>query len=306
MTDRSVVSLLPAATEIVYALGVEPAAVSHECSYPPAATDRPRANTCLVEAGATSDEINQVLETHDDIYELDREILGETDPDIVITQGVCDVCAVDSVAVREVVRDLDIDPEILTTDPHSLDDVLATVTRIGDALDRPERARELVSGLRHRISSVRAATRRAVVEAGRPRTLVIDWLDPPMVAGHWIPEMIELAGGRYGIGEPNGNAVPRPFEEIASFDPGVVVLSPCGFDVDETRRDVEVLAGNDGWQDLAAVRKDEVYAMDGTVLNCPSPRLVDALETLAFLLHPNAHTDPTATFETITTRPAVR
>jgi len=282
-----VATALPSATEIVYALGVEPVAVSHECVYPPAAADRPRLNSCVVDPEGSSEDINEQLEAHDQVYEVDRDTLREVDPDIVITQAVCDVCAVDEILIRDAVEEMDLDCEVLTTDSHSLDDVLDEVLRIGEAIDRETEARELVEDCRDRISQVESRAAEAVAENGRPRCIVTDWMEPPMVAGHWTPEMVELAGGEYGITEPEAYSVPEDWADIVDFDPETLIVSPCGFSIEHTLRDVDELRTRDDWSDLTAVQNSDLYAMDGDVLNCSSPRLVDALEHLAGLLHPD-------------------
>ncbi|MFC7167361.1 cobalamin-binding protein [Halospeciosus flavus] len=302
MTEKNVVTLLPSATEIVYALGAEPVGVSHECVYPPEAREKPRVNTCVVDPDGSSEDINEQLDSHDVIYEIDEETLREVDPDLVVTQGVCAVCAVDSVVVEEAVARMDIDPEILTTDPHSLDDVLDDVERIGTAIGHEAEAEELVADLHERIVDVEERALRAVAEEGRPRALVTDWMEPPMVAGHWVPEMVELAGGEYGITEPGGYSVPEDFGDIVDFDPETLLVSPCGFSLEHTLRDVDELREREGWDNLSAVQDDAVYAMDGDVINCPSPRLVDALETIGYLLHPDYFDGPTEPYERVPVR----
>lgn len=289
-----VATALPSATEIVYALGVEPVAVSHECKYPSEAADRPRLNSCVVDPDGTSEDINEQLDAHDQIYEVDRDTLRETDPDIVITQAVCDVCAVDELLIRDAVEEMDLDCEVLTTDSHSLDDVLDEVLRIGDAIDRAEAAQDLVDDCRERITAVEKRAADAVAENGRPRCIVTDWMEPPMVAGHWTPEMVEFAGGQYGITEPEAYSVPEDWDDIVDFDPEVLIVSPCGFSIEHTLRDVDELQNLDGWSDISAVQDGRVYAMDGDILNCSSPRLVDALEHLAGLLHPGYFDAPPA------------
>jgi iron complex transport system substrate-binding protein len=289
----NVVSLLPSATEIVYALGVEPAGVSHECDYPPAANEKPAVNRSRVDPDATSAEINeQVARTEQDggVYEIDREMLARLDPDLVISQGICDVCAVDEIRVRKAVDDLGLGAAVLTTDPHSLADILADIERIGDALGQSERAVEVVADLERRIDAVE---RGAGATEGRPRTAVLDWLDPVMVAGHWVPGMVDLAGGRYGLAERGARSRPREWETIRSYDPEVLVLSPCGFDIDQTAANLDDVTGRDGWDDLTAVQRGEVYVVDGHhYVNRPGPRLVDTLEFLAWILHPERFDAP--------------
>lgn len=285
MDTPTVVSLLPSATESLYALGVEPAAVSHECDHPPEAAERPAANRVLIDPDASSEEINAQLESSDDVYEIRRDVLREIDPDIVVTQGVCDVCAVDEILVEDAVRDLDLDCEILTTDPHHLADVFGDVERIGAAVGRADRASELVADLRARVEAVKAR----VPEGERPRTLVCDWMEPPMVAGHWVPELVENAGGEYGLTEPGAYSVPEDWQDLVDFDPEVFVAAPCGFEMEQTLENLDDLRERDGWGDMAAVEDGRVYAMDGHhYVNRPGPRLVDTLELLAWCLHPKA------------------
>jgi len=288
-----VVSLLPSATEIVYALGVEPAGVSHECDYPPAARERPAVNRSRVDPDASSTEIDdQVREAvaEGGVYKIDRETLAALDPDVVISQGICDVCAVDAVRVRGAVDELGLDAEVLTTDPHSLADVLADIERIGAALGRENRARDLVADLEARIDAVE---RQVDTVERRPRVAVLDWTDPVMVAGHWIPGMVDLAGGQYGLAERGDRSRPREWETLREYDPEVLVVSPCGFGLDQTAKNLADLTDRGGWADLTAVREGRAYAVDGHhYVNRPGPRLVDALEFLAALCHPDRFDAP--------------
>jgi iron complex transport system substrate-binding protein len=287
-----VVSLLPSATEIVYALGIEPVGVSHSCDYPPAARDLPSVTRTRVDQGTRSADINEQVaraQEDDGVYEIDRETLAALDPDLIVTQGVCEVCAVEEVRVREAIDESGIDAAILTTDPHSLADVLADIERIGDVLGRMERAVELVASLESRIDRVE---RRAPVR-DVPRVAVLDWLDPVMVAGHWMPGLVELAGGEYGLAERGERSRPREWAEIREYDPEVLILSPCGFDLDRTATSLEDVTERPGWSDLTAVRNEEVYAVDGNhYVNRPGPRLVDTLEFLGGILHPDRFDTP--------------
>ena len=289
-----IVSLLPSATEIVYALGLEPVGVSHECDYPPAAADRPAVNRSRVDPEASSRTINEQVadaeESGDCVYEIDLDALERLDPDLVISQGICDVCAVDEVLVREAVERRDLDAAVLTTDPHSIDDVFADIRRIGDATGTGERAADLVAALRERVTAVE---RTASAATERPRVAVLDWLDPVMVAGHWIPEMVEIAGGAYGMAEPGARSEPREFAEVREYDPETLVAAPCGFELAQTERNREDLTGRDGWAELTAVRAGRVFAMDGNhYVNRPGPRLVDTLEHLAACIHPDLFDGP--------------
>jgi len=288
-----VVSLLPSATEIVYALGIEPVGVSHECDYPPAARERPAVNRSRVDPDASSAEINEQVQeavAEGGVYEIDRETLAALDPDVIISQGICDVCAVDAVRVRGAVDDLGLDAEVLTTDPHSLADVLADIERIGAALGREDRARDLIADLEARVDAVE---RRAGAADRRPRVAVLDWLDPVMVAGHWVPGMVDLAGGRYGLAERGERSRPREWDTVREYDPEVLVASPCGFGLDRIAGNLSDLTDREGWADLTAVREGRAYAVDGHhYVNRPGPRLVDALEFLGALCHPDRFDAP--------------
>ncbi|WP_276270602.1 ABC transporter substrate-binding protein [Haloarcula litorea] len=288
-----VVTLLPSATEIVYALGVEPVGVSHECDYPPAARERPSVNRSRVDPEASSSEINEQVaaaEAGDGVYAVDRETLAAVDPDVVITQGVCDVCAVDHVQVAAAVDDLGLDAEVLTLDVHSLADLFESVHRVGTAIDREERATDLVADLKERVAAVETTAARAETT---PSVAVLDWLDPVMVAGHWVPEMVERAGGGYGMADPGEHSRPREWAEVREYDPDVLVAAPCGFDVAQTRENLADLTERPGFDDLTAVREGRAFVMDGHhYVNRSGPRLVDTLEFLAALVHPDLFDAP--------------
>jgi iron complex transport system substrate-binding protein len=290
-----IVTLLPSATEVVYALGLEPVATSHECDWPPEAAEKPAVNRSRVDADAPAGEIDaQVLEAEDSggVYDIDLDALERADPDLVVSQGICDVCAVDSVLVRDAVEELGLDCEVLTTDPHSLEDVFEDIRRIGRATGREDRAGAVVSGLRERVERVHERTVDLPSEE-RPRAAVLDWTDPVMTAGHWVPELVEWAGGEYGLAERGAASRPREWSEIREYDPEALVVAPCGFDLDQTFSNLGDLADREGWADLSAVREGRAYAMDGHhYLNRPGPRLVDSLEHLAGLLHPDRFEAP--------------
>ena len=214
-----VVSLLPSATEIVAALGIEPVATSHECDYPPSVADTPSVVESRIDADASSAEIDSQVQTADaegGVYRIDHEALAAADPDVVISQGICEVCAVDTVVVESAIEELGLDCRLVTTDPHSLGDILSDIERIGDALDRTDRAAELVADLRDRIDRVATTTAESPIE---PTVAVLDWLAPPMVAGHWVPELVDLAGGDYGQADPGDASTPREWASIREYDP---------------------------------------------------------------------------------------
>jgi iron complex transport system substrate-binding protein len=238
------------------------------------------------------------------VYDLDREGLRAADPDLIVSQGVCDVCAVDSALVTEAVGAMGLDCEVVTTDPHTLDDAIGDVARVGRAVDREDRASDLVGDLRERVERVERRAERAVAEdededgpgdGGRPRALLLDWTDPVMVGGHWVPGMIERAGGEYGLTPPGEPTRRHDWADLREFDPEVLVAAPCGYELDRAVGAADALADRPGWAELSAVRSGRVYAMDGHgYVNRPGPRLVDSLEYLAGLLHPEAFDAPPA------------
>ncbi len=284
-----VVSLLPSATEMLYALGVEPVGVSHECDYPPAAKNLPSVIDTRIDPTTSSIDINeQVTEAVQTggVYEIDRETLAALDPDIIVSQGVCDVCAVDDAQIRQTVLDLELDAEIVTTDPHNLEDVFEDIERLGNALSREERAASVLEELRRRVEQVERATSNDTADG--PRVAVFDWVDPVMVAGHWIPDMVERCGAAYGLADPGERSRPREWREIRTYDPEVVVLAPCGFGLDQTFEDLNAVTQREGWEAIAAVETGQVYVMDGHhYVNRPGPRLVDTLELLAATIFPD-------------------
>jgi iron complex transport system substrate-binding protein len=288
-----VVTLLPSATETVCALGVDPVGVTHECDYPPRVRDLPTVVHSRIDTGGSSGDIDAAVQdaTGDDagVYELDAERLRDLDPDVVVTQGICDVCAVDETVVRETVADLGLDAELVATHPHTLGDVLDDVERIGAAVGRADEAAALREDLAARIDAVRER----VAGRDRPTVTVLDWLDPFMVGGHWLPELVDTAGGEYVLADPGDRSAPIRHETLWDADPEVLVAAPCGFEIEDTVADLDELTGDPAFEASQAARDGEVYVVDGNrYVNCPSPMLVDTLERLAGVLHPEVFADP--------------
>lgn len=280
-----IVTTLPSATEIVCALGFEPVGVSHECDYPPGVESIPSVTRSRIDTDTSSGEIDrQVREaTEGGVYEVDVETLEELEPDLIVTQGMCDVCAVDEAVIERAVEEIAADPEVLTTDPHTVADVLGDVERIGRMAGRESHAKDVVSSLRERLSSVRERTEPL---EDRPRTVVFDWTNPPMVAGHWTHELVTAAGGEYGMADPADRSTPREWDDVLAYDPEVLIVAPCGFGLEEIAQNLTDLTDRDGWDDLTAVREGRAWAMDGNhYVNRPGPRIVDTAEYLAGIVH---------------------
>ena len=292
MAEPRVFFMDAATTEIDTGLGMEHAMVgrSHECDFPPSVLSLPVCSSSKVDAGASSRDIDrQVREIVGEalsVYRVDGELLDELAPTVIVTQTQCDVCAVSlrdvEEAVCEVVRS---QPRIVPLAPMALGDVFDDIEIVAEALGVPDRGRELVAGLKAGLNAVRDA---AAGREGRPVVACIEWIDPPMHAGNWVPELVEIAGGRVMAGEPGRHSGYFEFEELLSADPDVIAVMPCGFDIPRTRVEMPALAAQPGWNELKAVRNGRVFLTDGNqYFNRPGPRVVESAEILAELLHPD-------------------
>jgi iron complex transport system substrate-binding protein len=283
-----VVSLLPSCTEVLFALGVEPVGVSHSCDHPGAVADIPTVTSTVVDhEDHTADEIDAQMQSVDGaVYDLHLDQLAALQPDLVVTQATCDVCAVDATQVHDAVRKIDTEPDVLTLDPHSFSDVIDDIQQVGDAVNESETAKALIKELLTTVEKVEATTETAVVSNGRPRTAVLDWTDPPLRAGHWVTGMVERAGGDASF-QPAGASEPVRWEQIRNYDPEVLVVAPCGFERDRAIEAIDDLRNREGWDAVTAVTDGEVYAVDGNALfNRPSHRLVKSLAVLQRCIHP--------------------
>lgn len=286
-----IVSLLPAATEICFALGVggDLVGVSPECDHPTAAREKPIVSRTLLRyegksSAETSRMVGERLEEGGALYQVDELALRAAEPDLILTQGLCPVCAPTLGDVEDVARRLPTPPHILSLDPHGLEDVLSDIERVGRTCGVEDRALRLAETLRDRIDRVRVRAGGASI---RPRTLCLEWLDPLFLGGHWVPEMVELAGGTDVLGTPREKSRRVDPKEIVMASPEVAVLMPCGFDIERTRKESPLVTRQRWWGDLPATRTDRVWLVDGSsYFNRPGPRLVDGLEVLAHILQP--------------------
>jgi iron complex transport system substrate-binding protein len=264
-------------------LGDQVVAVTHECDYPPEAAGKPHLTRSLVPAGLSAGEIDAAVRRltgegrH--LYELDEPALAELEVDLIVTQAVCEVCAVSYDDVVAVAERLPSRPRVVSLDPSNLAEVLADVPRLGEAAGVADRAARLRPDLERRLETVR----RAVEGADRPTVLALEWLDPPFIGGHWVPEMIEIAGGEDVLGVAGRKSRTAEWDEIAAAKPEVVVAMPCGWDARQARSEVEGHA-----REVAAVGADRIWAVDAAAsFSRPGPRLVEGTELLAHLLHPD-------------------
>jgi iron complex transport system substrate-binding protein len=282
--------LVPSATEMLFALGLGDGvvAVTHECDYPPEATTLPRLTRSVIPAGLTPGEIDaavrEVTAQGRALYELDEDALARLDVDLIVTQALCAVCAVSYDDVRAVAGRLPTRPAVLSLDPETLGEVLDDSVRLAEATGERERGVHLRAGLEARLRRVREA----VAGQPRPRVAALEWLDPPYIGGHWVPEMIEAAGGSDPLGEPGRRSRVASWEEIRAARPDVVVVMPCGLYADEALE--QALERREEIESLGA---DRVHAVDAAAsFSRPGPRLVDGAELLAHLLHPGAAPSP--------------
>jgi iron complex transport system substrate-binding protein len=286
-----IASLLPSATEILCALGLADAivGVSHECDFPPEIVGRPVLTAPKIDPRAGSAEIDaavrRLVRDGLSVYRIEAEDLRAARPDLIVTQQQCEVCAVSFTEVERAARELlDAPVRIVSLSPTRLDDVLEDFQRVADAAGASDAGARLVTASRERLDRIH----RAVVPArSRPRVACLEWLDPPMVAGNWVPEMVELGGGAYELVAPGAHSPTVAWDALVAAQPDVVIVMPCGFDLAQTRRELPALTARPEWRALPAVGNGRAYAVDGNAyLNRPGPRLVDSAELLAGLIQP--------------------
>jgi iron complex transport system substrate-binding protein len=280
-----IASLVPSATEMLFALGLGDSivAVTHECDHPPRARSLPRLTRTVLPAGLSAGEIDVAVKAivgeGRALYELDEERLAALEPDLIVTQAVCEVCAVSYEEVVEVAARLPSKPRVLLQDPRSLGEMLDDAIRLGEAAGVAARAHELRGELEGRLAAVRAA----VSGAATPRVIALEWLDPPYVGGHWIPEMISIAGGEDVAGPPGLRSPEVGWGELAGLRPDVVIAMPCGWYADDAQRQAI-----DHWEQIEALGARRVFAVDAaSTFSRPGPRLIDGVELLGHLLHPD-------------------
>src|SRR4026207_863523 len=280
-----IVSLLPAATEISAALGLmdQVVGVSHECDFPEQASQRPRVTDCPVHgAKMPSREVDEwvrrALHDKGTIYTIDEPLLRKLQPDVILTQKLCDVCAVGYGTVAKLAQTLPGPPQVVNLDPSSVSDIFDDIRRIARACDVAERAEELVTKLSARLEIVRERAAHVTV---RPRCFLMEWVDPPFCSGHWGPELIEIAGGYDPLGRKHQPSAQIDWQQVLDARPEIIVLALCGYDIDRARRDYESLTQFPGFNSIPAEQAGEIYIVDASAYFArPGPRIVDSLEIL--------------------------
>ncbi len=279
-----IVSLVPAATEMLFALdlGEDVVGVTHECDFPPEARGRRKVTRTVIPDDLSAAEIDAAVKERtlagDSIYALDGDALQELAPDLIVTQALCHVCAVSEQDVRAVAGQIETRPMVISLDPHTIGEVLGDARTLAQATGRKDEGVDLIRESAARIDRVRVATR----AARRPTVVALEWLDPPFAAGHWMPQLIAYAGGEDLLGLPGESSQQITWEQVATVSPDIVIVMPCGYDAEIAHREAEMHR-----DELVALGAGDVVAVDaGAYFSRPGPRLVDGLETLAHILHP--------------------
>jgi iron complex transport system substrate-binding protein len=300
LSTQRIVSLLPSATEIVCALGLGDSlvGVTHECDFPASVVGKPVLTASRIShAEMSSAEIDHAvrsqLDGHGSIYELDERLLRELKPDLIITQELCEVCAVSYKTVLKAARMFDAEARVVSLEPENVRDIFENVRTVGALTGREAEAESLVNNLTSRLDALAAAL--AGVRS-RPRTLVLEWLEPPFAPGHWVPEQVAFAGGDPSFGNAGGKSRTTTAEEIHAYAPEAVVLAPCGYYKEDTISALARARLPRGWRELPAAREGNVWAVDATsYFSRPGPRVVEGAEILARILHPEVFGPPEET-----------
>ena len=289
-----IVSLLPSATEMIVDLGLadELVGISHACDWPEQVMHLPRVTSCIVPKDASSLEIDTVvrteLEQSSALYAIDTEQLKALAPDVVMTQALCDVCAVNGADVEQAICSLPTPSRIVNLEPFTLMEVLDTLTALGDATNTAEKAKAIRADCENRIEAVHK--RSQAVDIQKPKTIVLDWVDPPFVSGHWMHDLITLAGGEDSMGTPKTPSWTAKWDKIHTLAPDALFIACCGFDVDRSLVEIEQSSAR-AELDILSKAGCKIHIVDGNALySRPSLRLVDSLELMAHLLHPSVHT----------------
>jgi iron complex transport system substrate-binding protein len=295
---KNIVSFLPSATEILYELGAGShlLGVTHECNYPEEAKSKPRIinssfNSSIMSSKEIDNKIVELINNGKDIYIINDRFLKELKPDIIIAQGICEVCSPFTKEINRAISILGYNPEVVILDPKNISDILDNISEIAQKVGKMNEGQNLVRTLEEKINRVKQIKEVKNVEK-LPRILCLEWLDPFFTAGHWVPEMVEIAGGINGLSKPKEQSRRASLEEIEKFNPDKIILMPCGFNIDRTINEYKnsstILNKNQEWNNLRAIKNNEVYAVDaGSYFSKPGPRTITGIEILAKIIYPN-------------------
>lgn len=295
MVVQRIVSFLPSATELLYEFGVDDKlfGVTHECKYPEGAKLKPQVISSVINSDdLSSNEINTItctlLNEGKNIFELNKENLIDANPDLIISQETCEVCAAYTNQVKSALEILPNKPELYSMDPHNLKEIIQSVTKLGQILNKEKKSVEIVNSLERRIQHIQNSEKKLI-----PKVLAIEWIEPFFTAGHWIPQMIEFAGGINLISKTGEHSRRMDMDEVVNSKPDIIIFMPCGFDTDRTIQEYEsILHNNPAWNSLQAVKNNQIYAVDAnSFFSKPSIRTIDGLEILAKIIHPEKFKD---------------
>lgn len=295
-----IISLLPSATEIVCALGLEEnlVGITHECDFPVSITDKPPLTASRISHETMSSKeidhaVRSQIDGHGSIYDLDEKLLRELNPDLIITQELCDVCAVSYKTVEKAARMYVADAQVVSLEPNTIADIFDNIKLIGELCGVSEKAEEVVQNLQNRLDKVRE---RISENNSKLKVFMLEWLEPPFASGHWTPEQVEIAGGICLLGETGKKSVTTTYEAIHESKPDVLVLIPCGYYTSDILRQMENTFFPSDWREIPAIKNGEVWALDATsYFSRPAPRVVDGIEILSKIFHPQIFGEPTAT-----------
>jgi len=298
--NKTIVSFLPSATEILLELGInnELVGVTHECNYPEEAKLKPRIINSAFDASTMSskeidDKIVELFGNGKDIYNINDNVLKQLKPDIIVAQGICEVCSPFTNEIKHAISILGYNPQVLILDPHTLSDILDNIYEIAKNVGKIKEGKNLVKSLNDKINDIKKITKLKSKE-NLPRILCLEWIDPFFTAGHWVPDMVEIAGGINGLSKPKEQSRRASLEEIKKFDPDKIILMPCGFNIERTIKEYKntTLNKNQEWNSLRAIKNNAIYVVDaGSYFSKPGPRTIIGIEILAKIISPNEFKD---------------
>ena len=294
-----IISFLPSATEILYEIGLDSqiVGVTHECNYPEAAKSKPRVINSSFDASTMSskeidDKIVELFSNGKDIYIVNDEILKELKPDLIVAQGICEVCSPFTKEIKRAISILGYNPKVIVLDPHNISDILDNINEIATNIGKIKEGKNLVKLLEGKINRIKKISELKTNKEDLTKILCLEWIDPFFTAGHWVPEMVEIAGGINGLSKPKEQSRRASLEEIKKFDPDKIILMPCGFNIDRTIKEykntITTLNKNQEWNNLRAIKNNELYVVDaGSYFSKPGPRTITGIEILAKIISPN-------------------
>ncbi len=290
-----IISLLPSATEILYSLNSdkEVVGISEECNYPSLVKEKPIVSFCLVNQNLSSKYIDikvaRSLEEGREINRVNEDLFISLKPDLVITQELCKVCAITPNNIQKTLQKCSPPPNVLALHPHSIKDILEDILKIGKKIGKEKIAELKVKSLKQKISSIKEKTK---VLKNKPKVYCMEWLDPPYNGGHWVPEQVEIAGGRDEISTRGVDSSRILWQQIVNYDPEIIILMPCGFSIKKTKKELLYITQKKQWLKLSAVKNNKVYLVNGPAyFNCSGPRIVKGIELLAAIIHPEIFSD---------------